>query len=116
MQIAMALLQQAVAEIEPGQARARLLTNLGVLQWESGMREESEKTLHDALEEAEASVGRDHPDTARILEQYSELLRRNGRKAEAKNAAQRAAAIRASSAAQTNENGFTVDWRDRRQP
>ena len=80
-EMAMALLQQAVSEITPGQARARLLTNLGVLQWESGMRERSEKTLQDALEEAEASVGSDHPDTARILEQYSEVLRRNGRKA-----------------------------------
>ena len=114
-EMAMALLQQAVSEITPGQARARLLTNLGVLQWESGMRERSEKTLQDALEEAEASVGPDHPDTARILEQYSELLRRNGRKAEAKKAAERAVAIRASSASQTNENGFTVDWRDSRQ-
>jgi tetratricopeptide (TPR) repeat protein len=111
-EMAMALLRQAVSEITPGQARARLLTNLGVLQWESGMRERSEKTLRDALEEAEASVGADHPDTARILEQYSEVLRRTGRKAEAKKAAQRAVAIRASSASQANENGFTVDWRD----
>jgi hypothetical protein len=60
-EMAMALLQQAVPDITPGQARARPLTNLGVLQWESGMRERSEKTLRDALEEAEASVGADHP-------------------------------------------------------
>jgi tetratricopeptide (TPR) repeat protein len=113
--MAMTLLQQAVSEITPGQARARLLTNLGVLQWESGMRERSEKTLQDALEETEASVGSDHPDMARILEQYSEVLRRNGRRAEAKKAGERAVAIRASSASQTNENGFTVDWRDSRQ-
>ena len=114
-EMAMALFQQAVSEITPGQARARLLTNLGVLQWEAGMRETSEKTLQDALEEAEASVGADHPDTARILERYSEVLRRTGRKAEAKKATERAVTIRASSAGQTNENGFTVDWRDSRQ-
>ena len=70
------------------------------------MRERSEKTLQDALEEAEASVGPDHPDTARILEQYSELLRRNGRKAEAKKAVERAVAIRASSASQTTKTAL----------
>ena len=86
--------------------------NLAMLQWQSGMREASEKTLQEALAEAEASVGPDHPDTARILELSGEVLRRSGRKAEAKKAADRAVAIRASSASQTNENGFTVDWRD----
>ena len=111
---AMDLLQQAVAETAPSQARARMVSNLGLLQWESGMRDASEKTLREALKEAEASVGPDHPDTARILEQHSEVLRRIGRKAEAKNAAERAVQIRASTASQTNENGFTVDWRDAR--
>ena len=114
-EMAMALLQQAVSEITPGQARARLLTNLGVLQWESGMRERSEKTLQDALEEAEASVGPDHPDTARILEQYSELLRRNGRKAEAKKAAERAVAIRASSALRQTKTALPWIGADSRQ-
>jgi tetratricopeptide (TPR) repeat protein len=100
--MAMDLLQQAISESTPGQVRARLLANLGVLQWESGMRERSEKTLREALGEAEASVGPDHPDTARILERYGDVLRRTGRKAEAKKAADRAVAIRASSTSQTN--------------
>lgn len=110
--MAMDLLQQAVSETNPGQARARLLANLGVMQWESGLRERGEKTLLEALGEAEATVGPEHPDTARILERYGQVLRRNGRKEEANKAADRAVAIRALSASQTNENGFTVDWRD----
>jgi tetratricopeptide (TPR) repeat protein len=110
--MAMDLLQLSVAETIPGQARARMRANLAMLQWRSGMGEASEKTLHEALAEAEASVGLDHPDTARILELSGEVLRRSGRKAEAKKAADRAVAIRASSASQTNENGFTVDSRD----
>lgn len=110
--VAMDLLQQAVAEMTPGQARARVLANLGVLEWKLGMHERSEQTLLNALGEAEASVGGHHPDTARILEQYGELLRRTGRKTEAKKAADRAHAIRVSFAFQTSENGFTVDWRE----
>ena len=113
--LAMDLLQQALTEMSPGQARARMRTNLAMLQWQAGMRDLSEKTLRQALAEAEASVGSDHADTARVLEFYGQVLRRIGRKAEAKNAAERAVAIRAGTASQTNENGFTVDWLDSRQ-
>jgi tetratricopeptide (TPR) repeat protein len=112
--LAIDLLQQAVSEIAPGQARARMLANLGVLQWNSAMREASEKTLKQALREAETSAGLNHPDTARILERYADVLRRTGRKAEANSAARRAMAIRDSSSFQTNDNGLSVDWRDSR--
>jgi tetratricopeptide (TPR) repeat protein len=113
--VAMDLLQEALTEITPGQARARMRTNLAMLQWQSGMSDLSEKTLRQALAEVEASVGSDHADTARVLELYGKVLRRIGRKAEARNATQRAAAIRAATAFQTNENGFTIDWRDTRE-
>jgi hypothetical protein len=113
--LAMDLLQQAVLEIH----RARLALDCWrISECCNGNRDcakKVRKTLRGALGETEASVGPDHPDTARIPEQYGEVLRRTGRKAEAKKAADRAVAIRVSSASQRNENGFTVDWLDSRQ-
>ena len=42
-EIAMALLQQAVSEITPGQARARLLTNLGFCNGSRGCAREARR-------------------------------------------------------------------------
>ena len=109
---ALELLLSAVNDSEPGQARARLLTNLGVLHWKMGSRKESEIALRSALAEAEASVGKKHPDTAWTLEQYSEVLRALGSKQEARRLSARAAEIRAALSPQTDDRRFTVDWRE----
>jgi tetratricopeptide (TPR) repeat protein len=109
---ALELLLSAVDDSEPGQVRARLLTNLGVLHWKMGSRKESEIALRLALAEAEASVGKQHPDTAWILEQYSEVIRALGRKQEARRLSARAAEIRSALSTQTNDRHFTVDWRE----
>jgi len=109
---AMALISEAIAEAQPGQSRARLLVNLGVLQWKTGAGKESSATLEKALREIEASVGNEHPDTAWILEQYGQVLRLMGRKEEARIIHARAGQIRSAFAVQSNENRHTVDWRD----
>ena len=109
---AMRLINETIADSQPGHARARLLVNLGALQWKTGAAKESEATLRKAVEEIEAAAGTDHPDTAWILEQYGSVLQLMGRKQEARSAITRAGQIRSSLAAQTNQNGHTVDWRD----
>lgn len=109
---ALELLLQTIPDLQPGQARARLLTNLGVLQWKTGAGKESEVTLQKALVEMEAAIGKHHPDTAWILEQYSHVLRAHGRKTDARHLSERAASIRSSFAVEANTSGLTVDWRD----
>jgi hypothetical protein len=86
-----------------------MLSNLAVLQWKSGQREAAVETLREALAAMEAAVGPDHPDVAKILDDYSAALEKTGRKAEAKTLAARAESIRTSFQAQS---GLTVDWRD----
>jgi hypothetical protein len=60
----------------------------------------------------EEAAGATHPDTAMVLREYSEALRKAGRKQEAKQAAVRAETISSYSPLQTNANGATVDFRD----
>jgi tetratricopeptide (TPR) repeat protein len=102
---AITLLEQAVSGAEAGQARARMLTNLGGLHQKLGHRTEAATYLSRALDEMERAVGAGHPDVARILEDYGKILQKTGRKAEAKEAARRARSIRSSFTA-------TIDYRD----
>ena len=103
---------RAVAIMAPGQARARVLTNLGVLSWKQGRKSEAVSYLSRALQEMETAVGPDHPDTGRVLNEYSAALRKSGRGAEAREMEKRADGIRSAFAAQINGGPGTVDWRD----
>ena len=94
----------------PSQARARMLANLGTSSWKVGEKKQAVTWLSQALAEMESIVGPNHPDVARILEDYSTVLRKTGRGTEAKEFEKRARDIRSSFAAHTGE--ATVDWRD----
>lgn len=100
------ILREAVTRLGAGQVRARMLANLGVLQWRLKERVEAAAQLRQALGEMESAVGPHHPDVAAVLERYQAVLRQSGRKAEAAAASQRAAAIRSGFARHGN------DWRD----
>ena len=106
------MLRRAISEGSPGQRRARVRANLAELQWKHGDREGAKTGFQRALDEMQSSVGRNHPDIAAILEKYSQVLKRSGLKAEAQDAADRAARIHAAFDFQTNRNGLTTDWRD----
>jgi tetratricopeptide (TPR) repeat protein len=106
---ALELLQRAALGMAPGQARARVRANLGLLQWRMGARAEGAASLRGALEEMTTAVGSNHPDTGWILESYAEVLRKAGRKAESKIARDRATEIRTAFSFQNNRNGMTVD-------
>lgn len=108
------LLAQAVEQSRPGQARARMLDNLGVLQWKSGKKTEASGTIRRALMEMEEAVGERHPDVARILEDYAEVLAKSGQKAESRAAAARAEEMKTVFGWQANSGSATVDWRDLR--
>jgi len=103
------ILEESIAQTEPGQARARMRANLGDLLPD---RREGLDQLRLALAEMESTVGPRHPDVAAILELYREHLRRSGRKAEAAEAARRAAEIRSSFAGRAGARSVSVDWRD----
>jgi len=109
---ALDLFQQALAATPSGQGRARIRTNVGIVQWKLGHRAESETALREALHEIVTAVGTQHPDTARILENYSEVLRRSGRKKEAKKLATQAAEIRSAFSFQDSTNSWTIGWQD----
>lgn len=101
-------LESAQALLPSGQARARVLSNLGMLWWGLGRKTEAASHFSRALHEMEQAVGLHHPDVGRILEQYSTVLSKSGQKQVAREMAARAEEIR--SAAMT----VTVDWRDLR--
>jgi Tfp pilus assembly protein PilF len=109
---ALDVLRQTIPTLEKGQARARLYANLGVLYWKTGARKESEAAFQKAVGEIETVVGKNHPDTAWILEQYSHVAGELGRKDEARTLRKRAAEIRSSFAVETNATRMTVDWRE----
>lgn len=111
---AMELLERAVAAARPGRSRARMLDNLGVLQWKSGKKAVGVATIRQALAEMEAAVGREHPDVARILEDYAEMLAKTGRKAESRAANERAREMKSALGWQANTGSGAVDWRDLR--
>ena len=107
-------LQQAINTVLPGQARARMLANLGILQWKDGSRSQAAETLSRALSEMEAAVGPHHPDLAFILENYATVLRKIGRKTKAHQSAQRARELKAAFAWQANTSDTIVDVKDLR--
>lgn len=109
---AVRLLEQGVASVPAGQARARLLANLGVLKFKTGAKQDAARFLEQALAEAEAAVGPHHPDIAKIAEDYAAVLEKTGRRKEAKSYSQRAEAIQTAFIAQTNSTQVTVDKSD----
>lgn len=113
LRISLEALRDAVNSAPPGQARGRMLANLGILQWQAGQGPAAD-TLSRALEEMENAVGPSHPDLAFILENYAAVLRKKGQKAKAKEAVGRARALRSAFASQANTDGSTIDWNDLR--
>ena len=109
---AAATLTEAIAQAGPGRDRARMQANLGVLLWRLNRRSESAAQLRAALAEMESAVGLHHPDIAKVLQDYREVLRKTGQKAEATAVAARAAAIRSSFARHAGDRRNSVDWRD----
>jgi tetratricopeptide (TPR) repeat protein len=104
---AAAHLRHAIDSSAPGHGRGRLLVNLGLLEHRARREAEAAGHLREAIGELEAVLGKAHPDLAQALDSYAEVLRRAGRKPEAREASERAREIRSTLAA-------TVDWRDLR--
>jgi tetratricopeptide (TPR) repeat protein len=102
---AAAHLRRAIDGLPGGQRRGRLLVNLGLLESRARRADEAAAHLLEAIQTLEAEAGKEHPDVARALDAYAGVLRRAGRKSEARQAAERARGIRVSLAA-------TVDWHD----
>jgi len=111
-QLTLEIWEKAVAASPPGQARARVLSNLGVFYWKLGQKQQARQRLAEALAEIEKAVGPNHPDVARILDDYSFVLEKTGYRSEARNLVNRARDIRTSFAANGNAGRKTVDWRD----
>ncbi len=74
---------------------AQSLNDLAVLYRNQGKYGEAEPLYKRALAIREKSLGPDHPDVARNLENYAELLLKTNRKTEAARLEARAKAIRA---------------------
>jgi len=106
------LYEQAVSSTPAGQARARMLANLGALRLRLGNPADAVVALGRSLEEIEIAVGPVHPDVAHVLEIYERALRKAGHKAEAIDVAQRASAIRSSFTPQDNAARAIVDYLD----
>jgi Tfp pilus assembly protein PilF len=109
---AIVLLREAVAASPVGQNRARILRNLGVLEWKTGDRSTAVIHLQEALTQMEAAVGGEHPDVGLLLQDYSDVLAKTGDKAGSREAAKRAESIRSAFAGQ--DGAATVDWRELR--
>jgi len=109
---AAALYEQGISNSPAGQARARMLANLGTLRLKLGNRAGALAALGRALQEMETAVGPAHSDVAKVLEVYEPILRKAGRKTEAIAAAQRAKSIRSSFAGLDNATRASVDYRD----
>jgi tetratricopeptide (TPR) repeat protein len=108
------MLTRAIELAPPGQARARMLTNLGTLNWRLGKTKEAEARLRQALDEMEGAVGPRHPDVARVLDDYSVVLAKTGRKEESRATAKRARDLRSAFGWQANAGRGSVDWHDLR--
>ncbi len=91
-----------------------MMANLGLLQWNWREKDQAAAQFRSALAEMESAVGSSHPDVAKILDAYREVLRKTGKKAEAVAMRERASAIRSSCAFHTNDRLDSVDWRDLR--
>jgi tetratricopeptide (TPR) repeat protein len=62
--------QTALKGLPPGQARARILANLGHQRWQIKDKAGAAKWLGQALKEMATAVGPDHPDTLKIRADY----------------------------------------------
>jgi tetratricopeptide (TPR) repeat protein len=91
-------LQQAIriSRDHPGQAQTLLL--LASVYVAEGQAPAAEPLLRRAIEVTERAFGPEHPDLAPMLGQYATVLRRTGRKQEAREASRRAKTIREASA------------------
>ena len=88
----------------------RALNEKGVLDMQSGDYEKAETEFARALEIAAKALPPAHPDTAGVLRNYAQLLRRTRRKSAAKKLEAKAAVIEAQST-RSNGLGYTVDVR-----
>ena len=111
---ALEMLDRAITLSQRGQARARILKNLGALHWELGSKRASEAALAEALREMETAVGSEHPDVAVILEDYALVLARSGKKAQSRESSLRAKELRNSFGWQANTTKGVVDLRELR--
>lgn len=73
--------ERAAATAPPGQVRARILSNLGGFCWKTGEKQLGITKMVSALVEMEKTVGPNHPDVARILDDYAVMLARTGHRA-----------------------------------
>ncbi len=103
------LLERAIHTMHPQHARGRLLVSLAALEMRAKHPHPAASHLREAIQDLETALGKMHPDLAKALDFYASVLRRVGRKSEARQAAERAGEIRASLAA-------TVHWRDLKPP
>jgi tetratricopeptide (TPR) repeat protein len=106
------LYEQAISSSPAGQARARMLANLGDLYLKLRNPTGAMMALGWSLEEMQTAVGPAHPDLATVLEVYARVLKKAGHRTEATEVAQRAKSIRSSFAGQDNETRASVDYRD----
>ncbi len=106
------ILERGIARSAPGQARARMLTNLGSLCARERRKQEAVDLLAQALAEMETAVGPRHPDVARVLEVYAAALAKAGRRNESRELASRARDLQKAFGWQANTGGAAVDWRD----
>ena len=88
---------------------ATILVSLGSVYYDSGRFSESERCLRAALEIQEGALGPEHIDVARSLRYYAVVLRKMGRKPEAKEMETRAEAILAKPANRAAAHSVTVD-------
>jgi tetratricopeptide (TPR) repeat protein len=108
----MELLKSAIPAVPAGRIHARIIANLGVTECKLGLKREAVEHLFQALREMEMAVGPEHPDVAKILDAQAAVLKGTGKKGLAREAASRAATIRAAFPGETKVLGATVDWLD----
>jgi len=106
------LYEQAISSAPAGQARARMLANLGDLHLKLGNPTGAMTVLGRSLEEMQTAVGPAHPDVAKVMEVYARVLKQAGHGTEAIEVAQHAKSIRSLFAGQDNETRASVDYRD----
>jgi Tfp pilus assembly protein PilF len=106
------LYEQAVSSAPSGQARGRMLANLGALRLKLGNAADAVVALGRSLEEIEIAVGPAHPEVEHVLEIYERALRKAGHKAQAIEVAKRANALRSTFGTQDKATRAIVDYLD----
>ena len=113
VQEALVLFQEAVEMTERALGRrhphtARALNNLAAAYADADRFREAESAWRESLEIIEATLGQEHPVYGEVLQNYAHMLRRLGRKKEAKPLEARSKALLAG-AARANGSAMTVD-------